>query len=117
MTDVDPRLPSHVVPHRYELVLEPDIPKSTFRGSVTIDVELLEQTDEIVCNSIELEIDSALIIIGEGAAAVEHIPDVRLDPTSERLHLTLPADLPAGPARVHATFRGEVRQALRSVSP
>ncbi|MEQ8840900.1 MAG: M1 family aminopeptidase [Acidimicrobiales bacterium] len=113
MTDVDPRLPSHVVPHRYELVLEPDIPTSTFRGAATIDVEILEKTDEIVCNAIELEIESALIIVGEGAAAIEHAPDIRLDEASERLHLTLPADLSPGPARVQLSFRGILNDQLR----
>jgi len=113
MSAEDPRLPTTVVPHRYELVLEPDINEATFRGTATIDVELLEKTDEIVCNSIELVIDSALIITGEGAAAVEHVPDIHLDEETERLHLTLPADLPAGPARVQASFRGILNDRLR----
>lgn len=109
----DPRLPTHVVPHRYDLVLEPDIPAATFRGSVTIDVEIVERTDEIICNAADLEIDTALLITGEGAAAVEHLPDVRLDPEHERLHLTFPADLAPGPARVVATFRGTLNDQLR----
>jgi len=113
MSAADPRLPTHVVPHRYDMVLEPDIDQATFRGSVTIDVELLEKTDEIVCNAIELQIDSATIIVGEGSAAVEHVPDIRLDDDTERLHLTLPSDLPAGPARVQATFRGILNDRLR----
>jgi len=113
MNAEDPRLPTTVIPHRYELVLEPDIDNASFRGSVTIDIELLEKTDEIVCNAIELEIDSASIITGDGAEAVEHTPDVRLDDQTERLHLTLPRDLPAGPARVQATFRGILNDQLR----
>jgi puromycin-sensitive aminopeptidase len=113
MTDADPRLPSHVVPHRYELVLEPDIANASFRGSATIEVELIEATDELVCNAIELEIDSVIIITGEGAAAVEHAPDIRLDEETERLHLTLSGDLPCGPARIVAGFRGVLNDRLR----
>jgi puromycin-sensitive aminopeptidase len=94
-------------------VLEPEIASATFRGSATIDVEILEKTDEIVCNAIDLDIDSALVITGDGAAAVEHVPDIRLDETTERLHLTLPSDLPAGPARVVTSFRGELNDRLR----
>ncbi|GJM37799.1 MAG: aminopeptidase [Acidimicrobiales bacterium] len=109
----DPRLPTHVVPHRYDLVLEPDIETATFRGSVTIDVEMLERTDELVCNAADLEIDTALVIVGEGAAAVEHTPDIRLDAETERLHLTLRADLSPGPARVVVAFRGTLNDQLR----
>ncbi|MDW3217671.1 MAG: M1 family metallopeptidase [Acidimicrobiales bacterium] len=109
----DPRLPTHVVPQRYDLVLEPDIDTATFRGSVTIDVELMERTDELVCHAADLEIDSASVIVGEGAAAVEHTPDVRLDAVAERLHLTLPADLSPGPARVVVAFRGTLNDRLR----
>ena len=113
MTAVDPRLPSHVVPHRYDLVLEPDIDDASFRGSATIDVEVLETTDEIVCNAIELEIDSVLIIVGEGTTAVEHVADIRLDEPTERLHLTLAGDLRPGPARIVLTFRGVLNDRLR----
>jgi puromycin-sensitive aminopeptidase len=113
MHAADPRLPSHVVPHRYELVLEPDIPTASFRGSASTDVELLEATDEIVCNAIELQIDSAVVVIGEGAAAVEHPADVRLDEETERLHLVLRHDLPAGPARIITSFRGTLNDRLR----
>ncbi|MEZ5167135.1 MAG: hypothetical protein R2695_11840 [Acidimicrobiales bacterium] len=54
MPGTDPRLPTHVVPSRYELVIEPDLEAATFRGSAVIDVELLERTDEIVCHAAEL---------------------------------------------------------------
>jgi aminopeptidase N len=113
MAPTDPRLPSHVVPQRYELVLEPNIGAATFRGSVLIDIEVLEKTDEIVCNAADLEIDGVQVITGEGATAVEHIPDVELVPDTERLHLTFPADLPAGPARVQVSFRGVLNDRLR----
>ncbi len=113
MNNPDPRLPTHVVPDRYELVLEPDLGSSTFRGTVVIDVDIVERTDEIVCNAADLEIDSALVVTGEGSAAVEHVPDVRLDPETERLHLTFPTDVPTGPARVLASFRGVLNDQLR----
>jgi aminopeptidase N len=116
MAITDARLPTHVVPLRYELVLEPDLPSGTFRGSVAIDVELLSATDEIVCNAADLEIDHVRLVVedpGDGGTGAEHRPDVRLDPDTERLHLSVPSGLHAGRARVHASFRGVLNDRLR----
>ena len=130
MTQPDPRLPSHVVPSRYQLELEPDLDAATFLGSVVIDVEILEATDEIVCNAAELEISSASIQLGDGTRI---IPDHHLDADTERLHLALPTSLstslptslstslptslsteiPAGPARIELTFSGILNDRLR----
>lgn len=113
MTATDPRLPTHVVPSRYELTLEPDLEAATFRGAVAIDIELLDATDEIVCNAKDLAIETAIVIIGEGAAATEHHPDVRLDPDTERLYLTFPRNLPRGVARLTSTFTGILNDELK----
>ncbi len=116
MATTDARLPRHVVPHRYELLLEPDLESGRFRGSVTIEVDILEATDEIVCNAAELEIGDVRLVTDEdatGSAGGEHRPAVRLDADTERLHLDFPDGLPAGPARIHATFRGVLNDRLR----
>ena len=110
MTRRDPRLPTHVVPSRYQLELEPDLAAATFFGSVAIDVEILEATDEIVCNAAELEISSASIQLADGSRTT---PDYRLDEGAERLHLTLPNDAPAGLATIELTFAGILNDRLR----
>lgn len=110
MTQRDPRLPTHVVPSRYQLELEPDLAAATFFGSVVIDVEILEATDEIVCNAAELEIKSAQILTADGTAVT---PDHRLDDDTERLHLALPTDIAAGPAHIELTFSGILNDRLR----
>lgn len=66
MTVSDPRLPTHVVPSRYELELEPDLDAASFRGSVRIDVEILDATDEIVCHAAELDILGATVQLAHG---------------------------------------------------
>ena len=54
---VDPyRLPANVVPASYDLVLEPDLESATFSGVVTIQVEVLEATAEVVLNAIDLQL-------------------------------------------------------------
>ncbi len=110
MTQRDPRLPTHVVPNRYQLELEPDLASATFIGSVVIDVEILEATDEIVCNAAELEIDSASIQLSDGSRVA---PDHHLDDHTERLHLTLRSDITAGPARIELTFSGVLNDRLK----
>ena len=110
MSQPDPRLPTHVVPSRYQLELEPDLDAARFSGSVVIDVEVLEATDEIVCNAAELEISSASIQLADGTRIV---PEHHLDTDTERLHLALTTDIPAGPAHIELTFSGILNDRLR----
>lgn len=110
MTQNDPRLPTHVVPSRYQLELEPDIDSATFLGSVTIEVEILETTDEIVCNAAELDVKSASVVLTDGSRIT---PEWRLDPDTERLHLALAGDLAPGTAHIELTFSGALNDRLR----
>lgn len=105
----NPRLPPHIVPSHYELELAPDLEAATFTGSVAVDVDVIEPTAEIVCNAAELEIDTAVIEIGD------HLldPTVRVDTATERLHLTVAEPLAAGPARLRLRFRGVLNDMLR----
>ena len=110
MADQNPyRLPRTIVPSRYELTLEPDLPAATFAGAVAVAVDVTEPTDTVVLNAIELEIDTASVELPDGRqidAAVE------LDEKAERATLKLPFELPAGPATVHLRFRGILNDKL-----
>src|SRR4026208_995277 len=53
---VDYRLPTTVVPSRYDLRLEPDLDKATFVGEETVTVEVREPVTEIVLNRAERRI-------------------------------------------------------------
>ena len=109
--DADPhRLPRTVEPVAYRLELTPDLGESTFRGSVEIDVRVLEETPRIVLNSAELDI-SAASVAPQGAPAVE--AGTSVDEAAERLVLTLPAPLAKGSATVRIDFRGELNERLR----
>jgi len=103
---VDPyRLPANVVPFSYELVLEPDLEEATFAGEVTIVVEVVEATSQVVLNAIDLQIDYADV---EGQTA-----GVTLDAEHERATLHLKDPLEPGPAGVHIRFRGVLNDKLR----
>ena len=60
MTSNPHRLPRAVHPVRYDLVLEPDLDRASFTGSVDIALVVDEATDELVCNAAELTLTSAV---------------------------------------------------------
>jgi len=103
---VDPyRLPANVIPSAYELVLEPDLDAATFAGEVTIDVEVVEPTWEVVLNAIDLQLDAAEV---DGRPA-----EVTLDADHARATIRLAEPLAAGAASVHVRFRGTLNDKLR----
>ena len=51
------RLPSNVVPERYEISLTPDLRAFIFAGEETVSVRVVSATAEVVLNALELEID------------------------------------------------------------
>ena len=60
------RLPRAVIPHRYDLTLAPDLEAATFSGAVDIEVEVVEPTQEVVLNAVDLTIEGACVrVAGE----------------------------------------------------
>ncbi|KAJ2949884.1 hypothetical protein O0L34_g11205 [Tuta absoluta] len=53
---VDYRLPSYIVPKNYKLLLKPDIAKKTFKGIVSIQIDILVPTRLITLHSHKLNI-------------------------------------------------------------
>ena len=108
---VDPyRLPRHVVPTRYELRLEPDLPTASFAGQATITLTIHQATSDIVFNAIELDITSAQI---EGDSGSTRQATITLDNALERCHLTFATRLSPGAWKLTMTFRGTLNDKLR----
>ncbi|MGQ0848082.1 MAG: M1 family metallopeptidase [Actinomycetota bacterium] len=59
MSESSYRLPRSVVPHRYEITLEPDLAGASFAGRETVHVEVTEPVTELILNAHEIEIKSA----------------------------------------------------------
>lgn len=57
-------LPANVIPKHYHLTLEPDFKKFTFDGTVTIDLDVVEETTSISLNTLELDIHSTKVLSG-----------------------------------------------------
>jgi puromycin-sensitive aminopeptidase len=105
------RLPRTVIPARYELTLEPDLTAATFTGECATEVEVVERTDEIVCNAFELEIDEAWVE-QQGPDGRRIAAEVRLDPETERAHLLLAEPVEPGGWFVVTRFRGLLNDRL-----
>jgi puromycin-sensitive aminopeptidase len=103
------RLPTDARPHRYDLRLVPDLATSTFRGEVTVALEIESPTDQLVCNAAELEVTEAWVEVDgrriDGEARVEE--------DFEQLRVQLPESLARGQATLRIAFAGVLNDRLR----
>ncbi|MBI5444784.1 MAG: M1 family metallopeptidase [Deltaproteobacteria bacterium] len=107
------RLPSTVIPSRYDLVVEPDLEKASFKGSVRIEVEVREPTAEIALNAKELELPEARVAgVGLPGRPGPWRPDVVLDAELDRVLLRLPEPVPPGAYVLELSFRGTLNEKL-----
>ncbi len=102
------RLPRSVVPSRYEIELAPDLETFTFTGRETITVEIVEPVSDFVLNAIEIEIESAVLTVGDTA----HSASVSYEEEMQRATLSFDETLPAGPGRLEIVFRGILNDQL-----
>ena len=102
-------LPKNVRPRKYRLTLHPDTETFTFKGSQSIDIEVLESTDRIILNAVELEI-GAVSVARNGE--VNECRSVSLDADQETATLEFGANLPAGEAQLNMEFTGVLNDKL-----
>lgn len=112
MSTSDFRLPSTVVPRRYDLTLEPDLAAATFQGRVIIEVEVTEAVDEVAIHALDLDITQVIFepVDGGGIAAVE--AQVHLDADSESALLLADSTLAPGLWALHCSFTGVLNDKL-----
>ena len=110
MTESRYRLPRHVVPHRYDLTIEPDLEKAEFSGNVDIALTIEESTDEIVLNAIELDLDEIALTNTEGSRLTA---TVTYEEDTERARLALSGSAAAGDWILSIAFTGILNDKLR----
>ena len=108
MTDNPYRLPRTALPRRYELRLEPDLEAFTFTGDETIELDIVEDSDRIVLNALEIEIDQAILTDDDGAIDAT----VSYDEAMQRAILEFERPLSVGPAELAIRFRGVLNDQL-----
>ncbi len=109
-TETDHRLPRDVVPHHYDLTLEPDLGAARFAGSVAIDVEITSATSEIVFNAVDLDITQATLRTSTGEQVSG---ELALMPDAERAELLLPDPAAPGTYLLNLEFSGTLNDQLR----
>ena len=103
---LDPhRLPRHIEPNTYRLVLEPDLLNATFDGRVSIEARVVRSTRFIVLNTADLAIETVRV----DGDQVRH----SLDPQLERLVIHLPRRVDPGQISIDITFSGILNDKLR----
>jgi puromycin-sensitive aminopeptidase len=106
VSELDPfRLPDGVRPSRYDVLLRPSLADASFSGSVRIDLQVDDPTDELVLNADELTITSCHV---DGEPATW-----RLEPATERLFVTPATAVAAGASILTIEFDGVLNDKLR----
>ncbi len=108
---VDPyRLPRHVVPHRYQLRLEPDLVTARFTGQETITLTVIQPTRSVMLNAADLAISSAIV---RGPAGQRLEAQIEMEASSERARFMFPEALTPGEWHLDLLFQGTLNDQLR----
>src|SRR5690606_30036421 len=82
---------------------------SGFSGRVRIEVEVIEPTDRITLNSLDLDLTGVAVT---GPDGTRHEPTTVSDPETERVELLLDDALPSGAASIEIDFVGPFCESL-----
>lgn len=103
------RLPAHVKPERYKIMLKPDLNGFTFYGEETIYLILDKSTKQITLHAVELEIESAEFIHGN----VNVSGKISYDKKSETATFSFPKSIQKGKAELKLKFIGILNDKMR----
>jgi puromycin-sensitive aminopeptidase len=103
------RLPTQIVPERYEIRLTPDLTQWNFAGDVTIAVQVLQTVRAVVLNAADLSFQTVSMRRPDGA--VLH-GSAQLDPENEQAVLSFPETLPPGQYVLQIQFAGVLNDKL-----
>ena len=110
MPDQKPyRLPTTVLPERYEIKLTPDLSAATFAGEEKVLVQVIEPVRQVVVNAAELEFQ-AVSINGPGGKVVRG--NAALDIENEQATFNFPETLNPGRWELQITYSGILNDKL-----
>ncbi|MFL6674619.1 MAG: M1 family metallopeptidase [Massilia sp.] len=106
------KLPKDVVPLQYAAHLVPDLEANAFRGTETVDIEVLKATSSLMLNADNMEIDGASLS-GKGLGQLRLTPV--LDRQQQTLSFALDQPLAPGRYRLALQFRGLINREPRGM--
>ncbi len=109
-TQMAGRLSGSIIPESYKLKIEPNLTAATFKGEETIELRLLEVVEEIVINTAEIAITSAVLRSTDGKAY--HL-SVSLNEDAQQTTLRVDDKAAAGHYILDLEFNGILNNKLR----
>ncbi len=103
------RLPKNIVPNRYEIKLSPDLEDKIFLGEVLIEINVLEKTNFISLNAIELDIEKCELILNQKNNIVS---EWKLDKDVEILKINLKEFIEIGSYKIFIQYKGILNEKL-----
>ena len=103
------RLPTTVIPERYEIKLAPDLSAATFAGEEKVLIQIVEPVRQVVVNAAELEFQ-AVSIKGPGGKVVRG--NAALDIENEQATFDFPETLNPGRWELQIAFSGILNDKL-----
>ncbi|QDS67523.1 hypothetical protein FKW77_002279 [Venturia effusa] len=87
-------LPANVKPVHYHLTLEPNLETFEYKGTVVIDLDVVEDTTSISLNTLDLNITSSKV--SSGSKLIAAAPDVSYNKDTQTTKVSFGETLPAG---------------------
>ena len=97
------KLPKTVVPAHYAIDLKPDLTTLAVSGSEVVDIKVLQPTDRLVLNALDMVLRSASL---DGEAG--QVAAITSQPKAQTVTLSFPHPLAAGPHKLRIAFTGRI---------
>ncbi|HUP26967.1 MAG TPA: M1 family metallopeptidase [Chloroflexia bacterium] len=105
------RLPTRVLPRRYDIDIDARLGREEFGGKVTIRLDVNEPTSSVELHARELQITEACLTLGGKELKGKVEPNTE----SEMAAINFDETIPAGEATLGLTFNGKVSQGLEGL--
>ena len=100
-------LPKNVKPKHYDLTLEPNFETFKYEGTVSIELDVIEDTKSILLNTLELDIHETKITAGSNT--ISSSPTLSFDEDAQTTKIDFSETIPAGTtATLYHKFTGSL---------